>query len=104
MYIQIEADVNQLIKDSQKIVVLDFFAEWCVPCKSTTQSLHQLDQKYSNYVDVVMVNVDCDNTLSEQFNIKAIPTLLFFKDNQLRHTKVGASSFREIQSIIDGMI
>lgn len=108
MHIQIdpetEEDVKQLIQSSQKIVILDFFAEWCLPCRVTTQLLNQIDQKYNTYVDIIMVNVDASNTLAETYKIKAIPTLLFFKDNQLKHTKVGASTFRELQSLVESMI
>ena len=82
-------------------VVVDFWAEWCGPCKQIGPSLEELSEEYSGQVKIVKVNVD-DNPISPgQLGVRGIPALFLFKNGEMVATKTGASPKSDLQNWID---
>ncbi|MGH1418043.1 MAG: thioredoxin [Hyphomicrobiaceae bacterium] len=81
-----EADV---LKSSEPVLV-DFFAEWCGPCKAMAPALDQIAQEMQGKLKVVQLDVDQNPNITQQYNIRAMPTLLIFKDGQVAAQHVGA--------------
>ena len=77
-----DANAKELI-ESGKPVVIDFWAEWCGPCRQIAPSVEELAVQYEGQVIIGKYNVDDDSELSSEFGIRNIPTLLFFKDGKL---------------------
>ncbi|HCQ85777.1 MAG TPA: thioredoxin, partial [Verrucomicrobiales bacterium] len=79
----------------------DFWAEWCGPCKMLTPVLEKLSKENEGKIQIFKVNVDECQQLAVQFNIRSIPTLLFFKDGQVQEQVVGLKSESDLQASID---
>ena len=77
------------ISNSKTPILVDFWAEWCGPCKSLTPILEEISDDMSNKIQVVKVNLDENQDLAMKYSIRSIPTLLLFKQGQLIDTKVG---------------
>ena len=69
--------------------VVDFYADWCGPCRMLAPHLEKIADEYEGKVKVVKVNVDEESALAERFGITGIPTLIFFKDGRIAETVVG---------------
>ena len=80
---------NELIADD-KLVIVDFWATWCGPCRMISPILDELEEEMADQIAVVKVNVDDADEIAAQFRIMSIPTLLFFKNGQIVDKTVGA--------------
>ena len=80
---------NELIADS-KLVIVDFWATWCGPCRMISPILDELEEEMADKISVVKVNVDDADEIAAQYRIMSIPTLLFIKDGQIVDKTVGA--------------
>ena len=80
---------EELLQD-EKLVIVDFWATWCGPCRMLSPLLDQVEEEMADQVTVVKVNVDDADEVAAQFRIMNIPTLLFFKGGQLVDKTVGA--------------
>ncbi len=76
---------------SGKPVLVDFWAEWCGPCRSIAPSLEALAEEYKDKLEVVKVNIDENPMSPSQYGVRGIPTLLIFKDGQVAAQQVGAA-------------
>lgn len=85
-------------------VVVDFWAEWCGPCKMIAPVLDELAGEYVGKVKVAKLNVDDNPSTSAKFGIRSIPTLLFFKGGRVVDQMVGAASKTEIKKKFDGLL
>ena len=92
-----EADVVQ----SATPVIVDFWAEWCGPCKMIAPILDEVASAYQGKLQVAKMNVDENRDVPAKFGIRGIPTLMVFKGGQLAATKVGAMSKAQLTAFID---
>ena len=88
---------------SERPVVVDFWAEWCGPCRAIAPALEQIAQERGDQVTIAKVNVDEQPGLAGRFGIRSIPTLMFFKDGVLQETVVGAVPKAEILRRLDAL-
>ena len=94
-----DANYKELLA-SDKLVVIDFWAEWCGPCRSIAPAVEELAAEFEDKAIIGKYNVDNDNELSEEYSIR-IPTLLFFKEGKLVDKQVGASSKADLKAKIE---
>ncbi|MFN4266598.1 MAG: thioredoxin TrxA [Aquabacterium sp.] len=92
-----DADVIQ----SAQPVLVDYWAEWCGPCKMIAPILDEVAKDYSGRLNVAKMNVDQNREVPAKFGIRGIPTLMIFKGGQLAATKVGALSKAQLTAFID---
>ena len=92
-----EADVLQ----SNKPVLVDFWAVWCTPCRMIAPIVEAVAQKYDGSARVAKLNVDDNPSVSQRYGIKGIPTLILFKNGREEERIVGATSEQAISRIID---
>jgi thioredoxin 1 len=92
-----EADVLQ----STQPVLVDYWAEWCGPCKMIAPILDEMASTYSGKLQIAKMNVDENRDIPAQFGIRGIPTLMLFKDGKLAATKVGALSKSQMADFIN---
>ena len=83
-------------------VVVDFWAQWCGPCKALTPVLEDVAQKYDGKVKFVKLDVDSNPSTPPKFGVRGIPTLILFKDGQVQATQVGLISKADLMQFIDG--
>ena len=93
-----EADVLQ----SGKPVLVDYWAEWCGPCKMIAPILDEVSSTYEGKLQIAKMNVDENRDIPAKFGIRGIPTLMLFKDGQLAATKGGALSKAQLTAFLDG--
>ena len=91
---------EELLQDS-KLVIVDFWATWCGPCRMITPILDELEEEMTDKIAVVKVNVDDCQDIATRFRIMSIPTLMFFKDGQLVDKSVGAMPKPQLQAKIN---
>ena len=83
-------------------VLVDYWAEWCGPCKAIAPILEEVAKDYGQRLQIAKMNVDENRDVPAKFGIRGIPTLMLFKDGQLAATKVGALSKSQLTSFLEG--
>lgn len=91
---------NDVIKSALPVVV-DFWAEWCGPCKMIAPILDDIADEYADKVTIAKMNVDANSVSPAKYGVRGIPTLLIFKNGELASTKVGALSKTQLKEFID---
>jgi thioredoxin 1 len=91
---------DDVLKSEQPVLV-DFWAEWCGPCKMLAPTVEQVAQQYEGRAKIVKMNVDENNQVPPRYGIKGIPTLILFKDGSEADRVVGATSKDNISRMID---
>src|SRR5450432_1732722 len=89
------------VLQSQVPVLVDYWAEWCGPCKMIAPILDEVSKDYDGKLRIAKMNVDENRDIPAKFGIRGIPTLMLFKDGQLAATKVGALSKAQLTAFID---
>ena len=89
------------VKNSPIPVVVDFWAEWCGPCKQIGPSLEELADEYEGRIKIVKVNVDENPNSPSQFGVRGIPALFLFKDGEVASNKTGAAPKAALQGWIE---
>jgi thioredoxin 1 len=90
------------VLQSDKPVLVDYWAEWCGPCKMIAPILDEAAQAYDGRLQVAKMNVDENREIPAKFGIRGIPTLMLFKGGVLAATKVGAMSKAQLTAFLDG--
>jgi thioredoxin 1 len=85
-----DADFDKEVLQSPEPVIVDFFAEWCGPCKAMAPALEQVASELKGKVKVVKLDVDQNPDTTQQYRIQAMPTLMIFKDGKVAAQRVGA--------------
>ena len=96
-----DAEFDSTVLQSEKPVVLDFWAEWCQPCKMLAPTVGEIAGEYEDKVKVGKLNVDDNPSTATKYGIRGIPTLLFFKGGKVVQQVTGVKSKAEIKKIID---
>ncbi|MEE4109830.1 MAG: thioredoxin TrxA [Halieaceae bacterium] len=96
-----DASFEQDVLSSEVPVLVDFWAEWCGPCKMIAPVLDELANEYAGKLKICKVDVDANPEVPGKFGIRGIPTLILFKDGNAEATKVGALSKTQLVEFID---
>ena len=92
---------DQDVLQSDVPVLLDFWAEWCGPCKMIGPILGELSEEYADKVKIVKLNVDENNNTAIQYAVRSIPTLILFKDGQVQAQHIGAAAKGQLKQFLD---
>ncbi|HUI99741.1 MAG TPA: thioredoxin TrxA [Usitatibacter sp.] len=95
---------EQEVLQSQTPVLVDYWAEWCGPCKMIAPALDQIASEYAGRLKVAKLNIDENQSTPPKYGIRGIPTLMLFKNGNLEATKVGALSKSQLAAFIDSNI
>jgi thioredoxin 1 len=92
------------VLQSDKPVLVDYWAEWCGPCKMIAPILEEVASEYGEKIKVCKMNIDENQETPPRYGIRGIPTLILFKNGEVEATKVGALSKTQLQSFLDDNI
>ena len=95
-----DENFEELVINSDKLVIVDFWAEWCGPCKQIGPVLEEISEEMKDQVVIAKHNIDQEPNTPTKYGIKGIPTMLLFKGGELKATKVGATTKSNIVSWI----
>ena len=91
---------NDLI-NSHTLVLVDFYADWCGPCKAMAPHLETLKTEYGDELKIIKINTEKNQQLSAQFNIRSIPTLHLYKNGQLVHNQAGGLMLNQLKALVE---
>ncbi|MBQ6175491.1 MAG: thioredoxin [Clostridia bacterium] len=95
---------NDFIDKADKPVLVDLWASWCGPCKMLSPLVDQLAEKFAGKLTVAKVNVDEASDVAMQFRVSSIPTLLLFKDGELKDTSIGYVPMQQLEAFVSQVL
>jgi thioredoxin 1 len=95
------ANFEELVLKSAKPVLVDYWAEWCGPCKMVGPVVAEIAEDYKDRIDVCKVDVDENGDIAEKYGVRGIPTLMLFHEGKVLNSKVGALSKNQLCEFID---
>lgn len=99
-----DAEFEADVLGADKPVLVDYWAEWCGPCKMIAPILEEIAQEYSDKLKVCKIDIDANQDTPPKYGIRGIPTLMLFKNGAVEATKVGALSKSQLQAFLDSNI
>ena len=99
-----ESNFEEEVVKSDVPVLVDFWAEWCGPCKMIAPILDEIAKEYGEKLKICKIDVDSNPDIAPKFGIRGIPTLIMFKDGNAESTKVGAVSKSQLIEFVDEII
>jgi len=96
-----DSDFEADVINSDKPALVDFWAEWCGPCKMIAPLLSEAAEEYADKMSIVKLNVDQNPSTAQKFGIRSIPTLILFKDGAVQAQKLGAMSKSQLTEFLD---
>jgi thioredoxin 1 len=99
-----DASFEQEVLQSQVPVLVDYWAEWCGPCKMISPVLDEVAKEYAGKLKVCKLNIDENQATPPKYGIRGIPTLMIFKNGNVEATKVGALSKSQLTAFVDSNI
>ena len=101
-YIENGQIINEVTK-SEKLVIVDFFATWCVPCQMMSEVLRDTEKEYEDVIEVFKVDIHENQETAIRYDVTSMPTLVFFKDGEEVERKIGYIEKEELVSIIEDL-
>lgn len=95
---------EQEVLNSANPVFVDFWAEWCGPCRAVSPVVEELSSEYGDKVNFVKINVDENGKLAQKYNVFSIPTLAIFKNGEIVSQKMGAATKESFKTMIDSSL
>lgn len=99
-----DASFEDDIVKARRPVLLDFWAEWCGPCKMIAPMLDEIAEQYKDKVTIAKINIDENPKTPQRFNVRGIPTLILFKNGQVEGQKVGALRKPDLAAFLDSKL
>ncbi len=96
-----DADFDSAVLNSKEPVLVDFWAEWCGPCKMIAPALDKLADAYNGRAKIAKVNVDQNRALAAKYHVRSIPMLLVFKDGEVQAQQIGAVGKAQLAGMLD---
>jgi len=98
------SNFEEEVLKSAKPVLVDFWAEWCVPCRMVGPILEEIAEEYKDTIKVAKVNVDNEGDLAAKYNIISIPTIMVFSEGEVKNQQVGAGSRQTLEELFKNLI
>ena len=99
-----DSSFEEEVLGSETPVMVDYWAEWCGPCKMIAPLLDEMAEEYSGRLTIAKLNIDDNQETPQKYAVRGIPTLMIFKDGNIAGTKVGAMSKSQLSAFIDSVI
>ena len=99
-----DSSFEEEVLKSEKPVILDYWAEWCGPCRMIAPLLDEIADEYADKITVAKINIDENQETPQKYAVRGIPTLMIFKEGNVAGTKVGAVSKSQLSAFIDSTL
>ena len=96
-----DSEFSKTVLQSESPILVDYWAEWCGPCKQIAPILDQIAEEYADRVTVAKINIDDNPQTPQNYGVRGIPTLMLFKNGEIEATKVGALTKGQLASFLD---